>query len=189
MTDLTERFEEALVFAAHLHQHQKRKTTQIPYISHLMSVSALVLEDGGDEDEAIAGLLHDAVEDQGGKQTLEEVRNRFGDRVAFIIESCSDSFVKPKPPWRERKDAFLDLLRSAPEDVRRVALADKIHNARSLLISLRKDGKEVWEYFNGGKEGSLWYYRSLLQIFRETGDDFMTEELARIMEDIEAIIE
>ncbi len=188
MTELTERFEEALIYAAQLHIHQKRKATQVPYISHLMSVSALVLEDGGNEDQAIAGLLHDAVEDQGGQHTLEEVRERFGDRVAYIVESCSDTIVLPKPAWRERKEAYLAHLRSAPSDVRRVALADKVHNARSILDSLRKDGEDVWERFNGGREGSLWYYRSLLLVFRETGNDFLTDELERTLEEIEVII-
>jgi (p)ppGpp synthase/HD superfamily hydrolase len=189
MTELTERFEEALLYAAQLHIHQKRKATQIPYISHLLSVSALVLEDGGNEDQAIAGLLHDAVEDQGGQETLEEVRKRFGDRVAYIVENCSDTFIEPKPPWRERKEAYLAHLSTVPSDVRRVALADKIHNARSILSSLRKDGEDVWARFNGGKAGSLWYYRSLLQVFRETGDDFHTDELGRILEEIEALIQ
>jgi (p)ppGpp synthase/HD superfamily hydrolase len=188
MTELTERFEEALIYAAQLHIRQKRKATQVPYISHLMSVSALVLEDGGDEDQAIAGLLHDAAEDQGGQQTLEEVRKRFGDRVAYIVESCSDTFVVPKPPWRERKEAYLAHLGSAPSDVRRVALADKIHNARSILFSIRKDGEDVWKRFNGGKEGTLWYYRSLLQIFKETDNDFLTGELERTLEEIEGLI-
>jgi (p)ppGpp synthase/HD superfamily hydrolase len=145
MPELTKRFEEALVYAARLHLYQKRKGTQVPYISHLMSVAALVLEDGGDEDEAVAGLLHDAAEDQGGQSTLDEVRRRFGDKVAYIVKSCSDAFESPKPPWRERKEGYLEHLRSAPPEVRRVSLADKIHNARSILISLKKDGSKVWD--------------------------------------------
>jgi len=188
MPQLTERFEEALAYASRLHIYQKRKATQVPYISHLLSVAALVLEDGGDEDEAIAGLLHDAVEDQGGKQTLEEVRQRFGEKVAFIVESCSDAFEVPKPPWRERKENYLTHLRSAPPNVRRVALADKVHNARSILVSLLKDGNKVWNRFNGGKEGTLWYYQSLVQVFRETGDDFMTYDLERIVAEIKSLI-
>jgi (p)ppGpp synthase/HD superfamily hydrolase len=182
---LTARFEEAFVFAARLHINQKRKTTQIPYISHLLSVAALVLEDGGDEDQAIAGLLHDAVEDQGGKATLEEIRKRFGERVAFIVESCSDAYEIPKPPWRERKEEYLAHLKNAPADVRRVSLADKLHNARSILASLQKEGETVWDRFNGGQEGSLWYYRSLVQVFCQTGSDFMTDELERTLAEIE----
>lgn len=185
MPVLSARFEEALVFAARLHINQKRKTTQIPYISHLLSVAALVLEDGGDEDQAIAGLLHDAVEDQGGKATLEEICKRFGERVAFIVESCSDTFESPKPPWKERKDKYLAHLGEAPSDVRRVSLADKLHNARSILASLQKDGDAVWNRFNGGREGSLWYYQKLVQIFRRTGSDFMTDELGRTLVEIE----
>ena len=187
MPELTQRFEEALSFATRLHARQKRKATQVPYISHLLSVAALVLEDGGDEDEAIAGLLHDAVEDQGGKRTLEEVRQRFGEKVAFIVESCSDAFEVPKPPWRERKESYLEHLLSAPPEVRRVALADKIHNARSILVSLRKDGSKVWDRFNGGRDGTLWYYQLLVQVFQETGDDFMTQELGRIVAEIKTL--
>lgn len=187
MPELTERFEEALVYASRLHIRQKRKGTQIPYISHLLSVAALVLEDGGDEDEAIAGLLHDAAEDQGGKQTLDEVRRRFGDKVAFIVENCSDAFESPKPPWRERKESYLEHLHFAPPEVRRVSLADKIHNARSILISLQKDGSKVWNRFNGGREGTLWYYQILVQVFLETGDDFMTHELEEIVEEINSL--
>lgn len=189
MTELTRRFEEALVYATRLHNQQKRKASQIPYISHLLSVAALILEDGGDEDQAIAGLLHDAVEDQGGRRTLEEVRLRFGERVAFIVESCSDAFDIPKPPWHERKENYLMHLRTAPPQVRRVALADKVHNARSILVSLRKEGEKVWSQFNGGKDGTLWYYQSLVQVFRETGNDFMTFELERILTEINSLIE
>jgi len=188
MPELTQRFEEALLYAARLHVHQKRKATQIPYISHLLSVAALVLEDGGDEDQAIAGLLHDAVEDQGGHQTLEEVRQRFGNQVAFIVESCSDAFDAPKPPWRERKENYLDHLRNAPPEVRRVSLADKVHNARSILDSLQKDGNKVWDRFNGGRDGTLWYYQSLVQVFKETGNDFMTHELENIIAEIKTLI-
>jgi len=188
MPELTERFEKALTYAARLHVHQKRKGTQVPYVAHLLSVAALVLEDGGDEDQAIAGLLHDAAEDQGGQHTLEEVGKRFGDQVAFIVESCSDAFTIPKPPWRERKESYLAHLRSAPPEVRRVALADKVHNARSILVSLRKDGNKVWDRFNGGREGTLWYYQSLVRVFRETGDDFMTNVLERILAEFESLI-
>jgi (p)ppGpp synthase/HD superfamily hydrolase len=187
MPELSARFEEALVYAARLHIRQKRKTTQIPYISHLLSVTALVLEDGGDEDQAIAALLHDAAEDQGGQATLDEIRKRFGERVAFIVESCSDAFGSPKPPWRDRKESYLAHLREAPADVRRVSLADKVHNARSILVSLQKEGDVVWDRFNGGREGSLWYYRSLVQVFRQTGSDFMTGELERTLAEIESL--
>ena len=183
------RFEEALVLAARLHATQKRKDKDLPYISHLLAVTALVFEDGGDEDEVIAALLHDAVEDQGGLSTLDEIRRRFGERVAAIVEGCSDSFVHPRPPWQERKQAYLEHLRSATpsvrRSVRRVSLADKLHNARTILADLQQDGDDVWSRFNGGKEGSLWYYRSLLEIFQAGDDSPMLREFTRVMGEIE----
>ena len=184
---LTPRFEEALVYAARLHAHQTRKGTEIPYISHLLAVTALVLQDGGEEDEVIAALLHDAVEDQGGRETLAEIGRRFGQPVAYIVESCTDADTIPKPPWRDRKENYLSHLRSAPTNVRRVSLADKLHNARSILRDLRLSGHLVWGRFKGGKEGTLWYYRSLVQIFQESGRDYMTEELARVVAEIERL--
>jgi (p)ppGpp synthase/HD superfamily hydrolase len=182
---LQSRFEEALLLAARLHARQKRKDKDLPYISHLLAVTALVLEDGGDEDEAIAALLHDAVEDQGGLRTLEEIHRRFGERVADIVEGCSDAVIHPKPPWRERKLAYLEHLRTASASVRRVSLADKLHNARTILADLEQDGEAVWERFNGGKQGSLWYYRSLLEIFQSGPDSQMLREFAHVMAKIE----
>ncbi len=175
------RFEAALVYAAQLHRQQVRKGSQTPYLAHLLAVTALVLEAGGDEDEAIAALLHDAVEDQGGYQTLDEIRERFGARVADIVAACSDAFVTPKPPWRERKEAYLAHLKDAPPEVRRVSLADKLHNARALLRDYRRDGEATFARFNGGREGTLWYYRSLVEVFQGTGDDDQTQELARVV--------
>jgi (p)ppGpp synthase/HD superfamily hydrolase len=182
---LQSRFEEALLLAARLHARQKRKDKDLPYISHLLAVTALVFEDGGDEDEVIAALLHDAVEDQGGLRTLEEIRRRFGERVADIVEGCSDAMIHPKPPWRERKQAYLEHLRTASAGVWRVSLADKLHNARSILADLEQDGESVWSRFNGGKQGSLWYYRSLLEIFQTGDDSHMLREFTRVMEEIE----
>jgi (p)ppGpp synthase/HD superfamily hydrolase len=130
---LTVRFESALIYANQLHTFQVRKGSGIPYISHLLSVAALVLEMGGDEDEAIAALLHDAVEDQGGAKTREVIRQKFGDRVVEIVDACSDSETIPKPPWRQRKEAYLEKIQTASAAVRRVSLADKLHNSRSTL--------------------------------------------------------
>ncbi len=144
MSLLTRRFEEALSFAARLHEQQKRKGTDIPYVSHLLAVAAIVLEDGGDEDEAVAALLHDAVEDQGGKATLQVIRKRFGDRVAGIVAGYTDSDETPKPPWRERKEKYIAHLRHAPHEVLRVSVADKLHNARAILRDLRKHGERLW---------------------------------------------
>ena len=184
---LGERFEDALVYAARLHREQTRKGSRVPYLAHLLAVAALVLEAGGDEDEAIAALLHDAVEDQGGYATLEAIRVRFGERVAGIVEACSDAFVTPKPPWRERKETYLEHLRHASPEARRVSLADKLHNARSLLLDYRREGEATWGRFNGGKAGTLWYYRSVAEIFRATGDDPHTQELQRVVEELERL--
>ena len=182
---LSSRFEEALIFATRLHARQTRKRATTPYIAHLMSVTALVLESGGGEDEAIAALLHDAVEDQGGKKTLQEIQQRFGDEVAHIVESCTDAYLFPKPPWRRRKESYIAHLQEASPEARRVSLADKLHNARSILRDLRFDGEDTWEKFNGGKEGTLWYYRTLLDTFKNLEDNFMVDELDRVVNQIE----
>ncbi len=179
---LSNRFEQALVYAHKLHREQTRKGGNVPYISHLLSVAALVLENGGDEDEAIAALLHDAVEDQGGKATREVILNMFGKRVAEIVDGCTDADTIPKPPWRERKEQYIAKLRHASSSVRKVALADKLHNARSILGDLSRDGKATWDKFTGGKSGTLWYYRTLLEVFLETdADSWLVQELNRVV--------
>jgi (p)ppGpp synthase/HD superfamily hydrolase len=178
---LTERFEAALIYATRLHADQRRKISGVPYITHLLSVAALVLEVGGNEDEAIAGLLHDSIEDQGGKPTREDVRKHFGDTVVAIIDGCTEWDSLPKPPWQERKNRYLENLRHASASVRRVSLADKLHNARSLLIDSRIYGDDIWNHLKVGRERTLWFYQSLIQVYRETGSDWMTEELARIV--------
>jgi (p)ppGpp synthase/HD superfamily hydrolase len=184
---LTDRFEDALGFAAHLHARQRRKGTSIPYVAHLMSVASLVLENGGDEDQAIAALLHDAVEDQGGLPTLQEIRKRFGDRVARIVEGCSDTNEHPKPPWRKRKEEYLQHLRQVDADVRLVSLADKLHNARSILRDLRQAGPQSFSRFNGGQAGTLWYYHSLADIFQELDDSIMVTELAETVAEMDSL--
>lgn len=183
----TQRFEEALTYALRLHAQQKRKGTTIPYISHLLAVAALVLEDGGCEDEAIAALLHDAIEDQGGEPIRQEIRRRFGQRVVEIVNGCTDTDQTPKPPWLERKKQYLEHLRSANPQILRVSVADKLHNARSVLSDLRRHGEAVWQRFNGGRDGTLWYYRQLVQIFRERCTSFLVEELDRVVSELERI--
>ncbi|MBD2297915.1 HD domain-containing protein [Nostoc sp. FACHB-190] len=140
---LTSRFESALVYASRLHATQLRKGSNTPYISHLLSVAALVLEDGGDEDEAIAALLHDAIEDQGGEKTRAEIRQLFGDRVVNIVNGCTDAEVMPKPPWQQRKQAYIEKMRSASPEVRRVSQADKLHNIRSTIADWYSNPKSV----------------------------------------------
>jgi (p)ppGpp synthase/HD superfamily hydrolase len=133
-----------------------------------MSVAALVLENGGDEDEAIAALLHDGPEDQGGQRTLDHIRGQFGDRVADIVEACSDTFDEPKPEWRARKERYLDHLReSANASVFLVSAADKVHNLRSILADYSHIGERVWKRFKGGRDGTLWYYGALLEVFQD----------------------
>jgi (p)ppGpp synthase/HD superfamily hydrolase len=164
---LSNGFLEALAFALELHGEQVRKTTSIPYISHLLSVSALVLEDGGTEDEAIAALLHDGPEDQGGQATLDEIRRRFGPEVAAMVDGLSDTIETPKPPWPERKAAYLERLRGEPESVLRISLADKLHNLRAVATDLDFLGDELWSRFNAGRDAQAWYFRELLVIFEE----------------------
>ena len=166
MTDLTERFQSALAFATELHRHQRRKGTKIPYVSHLLGVASIALEIGADEDQAIAALLHDAVEDQGGAPCLDEIRERFGDRVASIVADCTDADTEPKPPWRARKEAYIASLSHKPAESLLVSLADKTHNARAILDDLVVHGPSLWERFTGGQEGSLWYYDELARAFR-----------------------
>jgi (p)ppGpp synthase/HD superfamily hydrolase len=151
----TDKFYEAMKFAVELHKNQARKGTQIPYISHLMIVAGMVIEDGGDEDEVIAALLHDAIEDQGGARTREEIQKRFGDKIAGIVDECSDSDVEPKPPWKERKDAYLKHVGNASPETLRISLADKLHNVRSIVADLSIGGPDVWKRFNAPPEDLL----------------------------------
>ena len=185
---MTKLFEEALIFANRLHVEQYRKGTDVPYISHLLSVAALVLEAGGDEELAIAALLHDAVEDQGGLETLEEIRKRFGGRVAMIVEECSDSYSVPKPAWRNRKEEYINHLKSSSVDARLVSAADKLHNARSILRDIFVSGDDVWSKFTGGKDGTLWYYHSLVCVFETLDQNFIVDELKRVVEQIENFV-
>lgn len=182
---LSNKFEEALIYATKLHATQVRKGTNIPYISHLLSVAALVLEDGGSEEEAIAALLHDAIEDRGGDKTRREIYQLFGTEAGDIVCDCTESDIVPKPPWRERKEGAIGKLRSASSSVRRVVMADKLHNARSILTDLHRYGNEVWNRFKGKKDGTLWFYKSLIAADRENGSSFLTDELERVVVQLE----
>ncbi|KAA3643598.1 MAG: HD domain-containing protein [Chloroflexi bacterium] len=182
---LGERFEQALSYAAQLHRQQKRKASQVPYIAHLMSVTALVLEDGGSEDEAIAALLHDAVEDQGGQKTLDYIQKTFGEEVAEIVEACTDAYVQPKPPWEERKRQHIEHTQHAAPSVQRVVLADKVHNARAIVRDLRMKGPEAFDVFRGGREGTLWYYRSMLEALVSSPSAYLLDELRRLVSEME----
>jgi (p)ppGpp synthase/HD superfamily hydrolase len=183
-TQLTQRFEEALLYAAELHAEQRRKRSNIPYLAHLLAVTALVLADGGNEDEAIAALLHDAVEDQGGMETFKEIDQRFGSEGAHIVLEVSDSTEIPKPPWRARKEQYLTSLSDASPSAILVSLADKLNNARTILHDLEIEGEDVWERFNGGKDGTLWYYDELIQAFQRRESGWLLDELVRTVAEI-----
>ena len=185
---LSARFEEALGFTAQLHARQTRKATSIPYVAHLLAVASIAIEHGADEDEAIAALLHDAIEDQGGKAIAAEIGKRYGDRVVDIIRGCSDTDVIPKPPWRSRKEAYVTHVREASPSVRLVSAADKLHNVRSVLADYRQMGERLWRRFNGGKEGTLWYYRALVDAFRAAGSTPLIEELDRAVLELERLV-
>lgn len=160
------RFSAALAFANELHGAQTRKGTDIPYIAHLLSVAALVIEAGGSEDAAIAALFHDAMEDQGGRPTLNRIQERFGKRVATIVAECSDAERTPKPPWKKRKAKYIAAIRKKSRGARLVSLADKVHNARAILHDHKLVGNRVWARFKGKKSGTLWYYRRLTEEFK-----------------------
>ncbi len=176
---LTERFDDAFRYAHRLHRAQTRKGTPIPYISHLMTVAALVVEHGGNEDQAIAGLLHDAAEDQGGVQTLAEIRTIFGDTVAEIVSDCTDTWKEPKPPWRERKEVYLATLPSKPVQSLLVSLADKTHNAEAILFDFRDLGDPLWDRFTGGAEGTRWYYNELVDVLSDAMPGRLSDRLSR----------
>ncbi len=181
------RFEQALVYAATLHSGQVRKSTPIPYISHVLAVTAIALEHGANEDQAIAALLHDVVEDCGGKPRLADVRHRFGETVAEIVAGCTDADVTPKPPWEERKRQYIEHVKSAPPSVMLVSCSDKVHNARSIVADLRA-GVDVFALFKGGKSGTLWYYRSLLEIFQQRDvPPRLVAELARSVSEMQSL--
>jgi GTP pyrophosphokinase len=182
------RFMRAFSFAARKHAGQTRKASTIPYLAHLMGVASLVLEFGGDEDMAIAALLHDVVEDCGGASMLKEVRRRFGTRVAKIVAGCTDSDRDPKPPWRERKDYYLRHLKTADAETRLVSAADKLNNVRSILSDYREVGESVWARFNGGREGTLWYYRALLEEFSRRKPNRLIREFRLAVEELEASV-
>ncbi len=184
---LTERFNDALQYAVQLHAGQVRKVSGEPYVSHLLGVASLALDYGADEDEAIAALLHDAIEDQGGIATGEEIERRFGPAVAAIVRGCTDSDTKPKPPWQERKDAFLARLAHASPSIRLVVASDKLHNVRSLLRDYRSQGEAIWRHFKGGRERTLWYYRAVAEVLKLSGTTPLVGELDRAVAELEQL--
>lgn len=181
------RFLRGFEFAAEKHRGQARKASTTPYIAHLMGVASLVLEFGGNEELAIAALLHDVVEDCGGEPMLKEVRRRFGARVAKIVDGCTDTYETPKPPWRERKENYIRHLKSADAGTRLVSAADKLNNVRSIVVDYREVGERIWERFNGGREGTLWYYRTLLDEFQRTKSNRLVREFELTVRELEVM--
>jgi GTP pyrophosphokinase len=189
---LSARFDAALAFAADLHRGQTRKGTAIPYLSHLLAVAAIAIEHGASEDEAIAALLHDSIEDRseafGGAAKLREtIRARFGAEVLEIVEGCTDADTIPKPPWKVRKEKFVKHLETAPPSVLLVVGADKLHNARSIVSDLFAAGEDVWKKFNGGKDGTLGYYRAVAEALLRRRPGRLSEELVRAVLEMSAL--
>ena len=188
---LSERFDVALVFACQWHRKQMRKGKEVPYISHLLGVAAIVLEFDGNEDQAIAALLHDAIEDQGGIETGRAIRAKFGDRVADIVEGCTDSFSEPRPPWRERKEYYLAHLKDVGPATLLVSAADKLYNVSTILKDYHTQQDRVWDWFTAGKHEVLWYYRSLVEAFRAHPEhpELLVNELDRVVTDLESLVQ
>jgi len=186
--NLSDRFSDALVYAARLHRAQRRKVSGTPYSGHLIRVAGIALEHGADGDEAIAALLHDAVEDQGGEATREAIRRQFGPRVAEIVQGCSDTDQAPKPPWRERKEAYLARLAHASASVRLVSAADKLDNVRSVLESYRRHGEALWNSFRGGREGTLWYFGAVAEVLKRAGGNPLVDELALAVAELTRVL-
>ncbi len=186
---LTPKFIEALGYAARKHAMQTRKASEVPYLGHLLSVAGLVIEADGTETQAIAALLHDAAEDQGGERTLAEIDEKFGAGVASIVAECSDTFETPKPPWHARKERYIDHLRVASEGAVLVSLADKLDNARAILRDFRALENEVWQRFSvQDPQLHLWYYRSLLEVFGQRTHSWMVGELRDVIDTLEQAV-
>jgi (p)ppGpp synthase/HD superfamily hydrolase len=186
---LTDEFDAALTYAADLHRTQTRKGGEVPYLGHLLSVAGLVIEAGGTQTQAIAALLHDGPEDQGGQRTLAEIRDKFGPDVAEIVAQCSDTFESPKPPWRERKERYIAHLDEASDATILVSIADKLDNARGLLRDYREIGPKLWERFSTqDPQDHLWYYRSLLGKYEGRAPQWLVDELRRVLDALEELI-
>ena len=181
------KFTKAFRFAYEKHRGQARKASRIPYISHLMGVASLVLEAGGDEDLAAAALLHDVVEDCGGRPMLKQVQRLFGKRVAEVVDGCTDAYTTPKPTWRKRKESYIRRLKKEDAGTRLVSAADKLNNLRSILSDYREIGESVWSRFNGGRDGTIWYYRTLRDEFLRKDKNRIATDLDRAVKELELL--
>ena len=184
---LSRQFEKALVYATRIHGGKLRKKTRIPYIAHILGVSAIAMEYGANETEAIAALLHDAVEDCGGAKRLRDIERKFGKRVARIVEGCTDTDQTPKPPWLKRKRAYVEHVRHAPTPTKLVSASDKLHNVRAILMDYRQEGEKLWSRFGGGKQGALWYYRALVNAFNGKRIQPLVQEINRTLTELESL--
>jgi (p)ppGpp synthase/HD superfamily hydrolase len=184
---LSRQFEKALIYATRIHGGQLRKKTRIPYIAHILGVAAIAMEYGANETEASAALLHDAVEDCGGAKRLRDIERKFGKDVARIVEGCTDTDQTPKPPWLERKKVYVAHVRHAPMRTKLVSASDKLHNVRATVMSYRKEGEKLWSRFNGGKHGTLWYYRALVNAFSGKRIRPLVQELDRTLTQLELL--
>jgi (p)ppGpp synthase/HD superfamily hydrolase len=186
---LSQKFQDALIYAIRAHGDQMRKKTGIPFVAHILGVTGIAMEYGATETEAIGALLHDTVEDCGGAERLRDIREKFGNDVAHIVDGCTDTYETPKPPWPERKRAYIEHLQHSDSSTRLVSASDKLHNTRAILAELRRHGLEVFERFSGKKEGTLWYYRTLVTAFRRHRDHAdLIDELDRVVSAIEQFV-
>ncbi len=190
---LTTRFEDAVRYANIVHAHKKRKSgSEAPYMAHLLGVTAIALEYGADEDETIGALLHDAVEDVGGRPRLADIRARYGKKVAEIVEGCSDSLGDKddeKLSWRERKAAYVAHVPKTSGSVRLVSAADKLNNVRAIVVEYRRSGEKIWKHYKGSREDRLWYYRALVKAYRKSGTHkTLVEDLDEVVSELERLL-
>ena len=186
--DYGDRFADALGYAARLHATQHHVGDGQPYVGHLLRVTGLVIEDGGSENDAIAALLHDAAEDQGGLARLAEIRNRFGEAVAKIVNDCTDTYLDPKPPWRERKQRYVERLGDSSASALRVSLADKLDNARTIVRDYRSQGEDLWLRWGRRAEDVRWYYDVLAERFADLRPGSLAEELRRTVAELDSLL-
>ena len=188
MARMTERLTAAFRYAAQLHATQLRKGTPVPYIAHLMAVAAIVLEHGGRENQVIAALLHDAIEDHPRDgATRQEIREQFGPEVLAMVEDCTDADTHPKPPWQDRKERYIARLPGTSREAKLVSLADKVHNARTILNDFIQVGDELWDRFMGAKDGTLWYYRTLADVYTREYPGPLAQELESVVSELERV--
>jgi (p)ppGpp synthase/HD superfamily hydrolase len=186
--NLSERFSEALLLACRWHAQQRRKLSGAPYVAHLLRVAGIVLEAGGSEDEAIAALLHDAVEDQGGAAAREAIRRHFGQDVARIVDECSDTDESPKPPWRQRKESFIERIATMSPSARLVTAADKLDNVGGLIEGYQEQGERIWRHFHGGRDGALWYHLAVVDQLRRGAAHPLVDRLDRAVNCLESLV-